>query len=451
MPLFREDQQRRIATHLTHVEDMVITDGLSGAKTTLRLLTSILGQMSGKSTNAVNMSVKMDGAPAIVCGKDPDDGQFFIGTKSVFNKTPKAAKTIEDIQQMYGDSGQELVDILTLVFMYLRPLPWSTVLQGDILFTPQLKSVRIIENVPHVTFQANVIRYAVPVDSQLGKRLQRAQLGITFHTVYTGSTLSSMTVSKSRIPDIQTGADVAILSNEYEDVAGTVTFTTTESRALQQLLQQLQKKTTLLSATQNKFLQLLSQHSLLKQEFMRFQNALVRQGKPITLTPKTFGRQFVLFLAMRQRELSNAKKDAKRNTAMAKFERDVIGREKDEKKRAALRQQFQRQLSQSTGPHQAIRTLSDNYKMCAQYVADHIQDVVSVIEWQQLVVDIKTQLLKKLDTPGFLSTYYDGQSGLVAGSHEGFVAVDHDGSMVKLVDRSEFSRLNFTTGRFQKS
>mgnify|MGYP003352774720 CR=1 FL=1 len=37
---------------------------------------------------------KMDGAPAIICGTDPVDGKFFVGTKSVFSKTePKLCKS----------------------------------------------------------------------------------------------------------------------------------------------------------------------------------------------------------------------------------------------------------------------------------------------------------------------------------------------------------------------
>ena len=32
------------------------------------------------------MTVKWDGAPAIICGINPENGKFFVGTKSVFNK-----------------------------------------------------------------------------------------------------------------------------------------------------------------------------------------------------------------------------------------------------------------------------------------------------------------------------------------------------------------------------
>ena len=44
----------------------------------------------------------------------------------------------------------------------------------------------------------------------------------------------------------------------------------------------------------------------------------------------------------------------------------------------------------------------------------------------------------------------DGSGDLVATNPEGYVAVDHIGSAVKLVDRLEFSKANFQTGKPNK-
>ena len=43
--------------------------------------------MLGKKPNSGYMQTKWDGAPSVVCGKHPANGMFFVGTKSVFNKT----------------------------------------------------------------------------------------------------------------------------------------------------------------------------------------------------------------------------------------------------------------------------------------------------------------------------------------------------------------------------
>ena len=48
------------------------------------------------------MTVKWDGAPAIICGINPENGKFFVGTKSVFNKTPKINYNISDIRKNHG-------------------------------------------------------------------------------------------------------------------------------------------------------------------------------------------------------------------------------------------------------------------------------------------------------------------------------------------------------------
>jgi hypothetical protein len=57
--------------HIEHPEDSILTGDLS-----------VLDWFTAKS----NLSVKIDGAPAIVWGINPANGKFFVGTKSVFNK-----------------------------------------------------------------------------------------------------------------------------------------------------------------------------------------------------------------------------------------------------------------------------------------------------------------------------------------------------------------------------
>ena len=44
------------------------------------------------------VTVKWDGSPAIICGINPENGRFFVGTKSVFNKVnPKISYSQEDV------------------------------------------------------------------------------------------------------------------------------------------------------------------------------------------------------------------------------------------------------------------------------------------------------------------------------------------------------------------
>lgn len=75
-------------THLNHPEDSILTGDLS-------VLDALL--------NEGNLSVKIDGAPAVVFGTNPANGKFFVGTKSVFNKVKiKINHSHEEIDQNHS-------------------------------------------------------------------------------------------------------------------------------------------------------------------------------------------------------------------------------------------------------------------------------------------------------------------------------------------------------------
>ena len=72
-------------THLEHLEDNIFNKGHQGAKDAIDYLYSLQQMLEGKFTTApVSMTTKWDGAPAVIAGKDPQTGKFFVGTKGVF-------------------------------------------------------------------------------------------------------------------------------------------------------------------------------------------------------------------------------------------------------------------------------------------------------------------------------------------------------------------------------
>ena len=85
-------------THLEHIEDIIITDGHQGGQAVVEYFRGLLLTLKGTSSEAMSVSVKWDGAPAVVCGTNPDNGKFFVGTKSVFSQTPKINYTKKDMQ-----------------------------------------------------------------------------------------------------------------------------------------------------------------------------------------------------------------------------------------------------------------------------------------------------------------------------------------------------------------
>jgi len=101
-------------THLEHPEDTILTGDLS-----------VLDWFVNPGT----MSVKIDGAPAIVWGINPANGKFFVGTKSVFNKVKiKINHSHDEIDQNHA--GQ-VANILHACFDWL---PHSNgIFQGDFI------------------------------------------------------------------------------------------------------------------------------------------------------------------------------------------------------------------------------------------------------------------------------------------------------------------------------
>ena len=101
-------------THLQHPEDSILSGDLS-----------VLDWFLAES----ELSVKIDGAPAIVWGTNPQTKNFFVGTKSVFNKKIiKINETHDDIDRNH--SGV-VADILHHCFDCLPS--FDGIVQGDFI------------------------------------------------------------------------------------------------------------------------------------------------------------------------------------------------------------------------------------------------------------------------------------------------------------------------------
>jgi hypothetical protein len=101
-------------THLEHAEDSILTGDLS-----------VLDWF----VNPGHLSVKIDGAPAIVWGRNPATGNFFVGTKSVFNKVK--IKINESHEEIDANHSGQVAEILHACFNFL---PFTnTVYQGDFI------------------------------------------------------------------------------------------------------------------------------------------------------------------------------------------------------------------------------------------------------------------------------------------------------------------------------
>ena len=390
--------------HLEHLEDEILNYGVSGGRAAINFLQSLRDMLSGSSRSSTNMTVKWDGAPAIIAGIDPEDGKFFVAKKSVFNVSPKLYKTDAEID---ADLSGDLNAKFKVALAELSKLGIKGVLQGDLMYTDDI-SKETIEGVSYYTFQPNTIVYAVPVDSDLGRVMNKSKIGVVWHTTYTGSALQDMKASF--------GADISKLSNPssvwmddatYKDVSGKATFTEKETDAV----------TKILSQTGKTFQRI---NSPLLKQFLNLQNSLTGTLSGASL--KTYNNSKV-----RAGEIiKNPKQHA---AGYIKWVENSIQKQIDKVKSDKGKEKYK--------------------NMQKEYVRDfkkHVNNLTQIITFQNLLVDAKMQIVKKLNSvKGLTDTFIRTPNGYKVTNPEGYVAIDRvGGTAVKLVDRMEFSFNNFT-------
>ena len=184
--------------HIEHPEDTILTRDLS-----------VLDAFSNRMHNSY--SVKIDGSPAIVWGVNPENGKFFVGTKSVFNKVrPKINYTTEDICNNHPDVGLQSILIRCLNCLpRSEEVPFS-VFQGDFIGFGGYRD-----------YKPNVVSYTFD-------KVMNGGVVVAPHTYYTGNTLKDMNAKPLSFVLLSgRGADFiqpdAWIANQYPTHKGTTT------------------------------------------------------------------------------------------------------------------------------------------------------------------------------------------------------------------------------------
>jgi len=389
--------------HLEHLEDEILNYGVDGGRAAINFLRSLRDMMAGSSRSSVNMTVKWDGAPAIFAGIDPSDGKFFVAKKSVFNVSPKLYKNNAEID---GDLSGALQSKFKVALKELSKLGIKGVLQGDLMFTDDVDNTTI-DGVKYYTFQPNTIVYAVPVDSDFGKKIKAASIGIVWHTTYTGAALQDMKATfGANISGLSKPNSVWMDDATYKDTSGTSTFTASETESITAVLSKTGKTfQTINSGKLKGFLKLQGQMTgtLAGASLKTYNNSKVRAGEKIT-NPMAHSKGYEAWVYDSiQKQIDKAKSD------------------KGKKKYEDMQKEYIRELRKYT------------------------MTLTSVIKFQNLLVDAKSMILNKLDQVKSIGTFIKTANGFKATNPEGYVAIDRvSGGAVKLVDRMEFSYNNFT-------
>ena len=390
--------------HLEHLEDEILNYGVDGGRAALNFLRSLRDMLAGASRSSVNMTVKWDGAPAIFCGIEPETGDFFVAKKSVFNVNPKLYKTNAEID---ADLSGALNSKFKVALAEFSKLGIKDVLQGDLMFTDDVES-DTIDGTKYYTFQPNTIVYAVPVDSELGKTINRSKVGIVWHTTYTGSALQDMKASfGANISSLNKPSSVWMDDATYKDTSGSATFTKSENDKITQLLSQVGKTFSKINANGLRSFLVMQNGmtgSVAGASLKTYNNSKVRAGE-IIKNPSAHARGYEKWVEMSiQKQIDKAKSD------------------KGKKKYTDMQKEYMREVRKHTG------------------------NLIQIITFQNLLVESKMQIVKKLNSvKGLTDTFVKTKNGFKVTNPEGYVAIDRvSGGAVKLVDRMEFSYNNFT-------
>ena len=382
-------------THLNHLEDNVFLGGIDGTRDSIDFLRSFRDLLKGKSKQAVNTSVKWDGAPAIWMGHTKD-GDFFIAKKSLFNKVPLFYTTEKQIEET-EDLSNELRAKFLIAFNAYKDTKFDKILQGDFLFTKQmLKTVRI-DGEQYVTFHPNTIAYSVPTDSELAGKLMKMKMGIVFHTTYNGSSINNLTASAGvKLPKAPEG--VWQIDADYKDMQGSASMTATETKKIDRAMSNLG---THFRSVSKQTMDILND-PVISVFCTTYTNSFIRARK--TPTPEEAAAGLGQFI-------------------MDKFKVKID------------------KLKTPAGKQRQMEAMGSIIKPLAS-IPGH--ELVSVFHLYYGLQEVKNIIIKKLSSSGFVKTFLKTKDGWEVTGQEGYVATDTLGkNSVKLVDRLEFSYANF--------
>jgi hypothetical protein len=405
-------------THLEHLEDLIFNDGLPGGKAAIQHLVGFYEMLKGNAKTSFNLTTKWDGAPAIFAGIDPADGKFFVGTKGVFNKNPKLNKSLADIKANHPDkvvkgenkSSEGLRKKLATAFTNLRKLNFTGVVQGDLLWCAKEDiQTANIKGEEYIVFKPNTIIYAVPKNSDLAKEILSSNIGIVFHTEYVGGpTLADMNAKfgydASALGD---GSNAGVWYRDaiIKDYSGQVTMTADESAMLKSAIEDANKN---LSNMGN--LEFLKNNEFgqdLRERIKTSVNKIIKDQGQFEKDPAAFATAFITdYKTVMKKAIEGLKLDKNKVTK--------------------------------------TQLMLDGIK----FLEDNTQEIVSAYVVYLDLIRAKEMIVKKLANVKQIDTFVQNAEGdYEVTGEEGFVAVDHIGNAIKLVDRLDFSLKNFGSGK----
>ena len=394
MEHFKQFLKEQKNTHMTHIEDKVLYGGVKGTREAIFALRDLRDMLGGVSSS--KLSTKWDGAPAVFCGQDPRDGEFFVAKKGVFAKSPKVYKTDEEID---ADMSGDLATKMKLALKHLPELGIKGVIQGDFLFGGGDVDTKTIDGQKFTTFHPNTIIYAIPYDQ--AKEVRKAKMGVVWHTTYKGKDFESMKASYG-VDVSKFKKSTAVWSQDamLRDVSG-ATMSKQETKEVNEYLKTSGR---IFQKIAGSTLRQLEGNQELAQKIEQYGNTFVREGQIIP--------------------------DSKRHVkGLIKW----------------IREKYQKEIDSKKSDKGKANWEAKQKDILSFFSEKNQKNLVLMFDLQKNIVFAKLKLINKLNSISNIDAFVQTKSGYKTTGAEGFVAIDElGGDAVKLVDRLEFSYNNFS-------
>ena len=332
------------------------------------------------------MGILVHNSPSVVFGTNPDNGKFFVASKSAFNKNPKLNYTEKDIETNHGHAPGLMAKLKSA----LQHLPKvmskeGGVYQGDFMYDKS----DLHDDGEKYKFTPNTITYGAKKDSGQGRKIENSKMGFVVHTKYSGKNLADMKagfdVDHSKF---RQDPDVNLVNPEINDTSNSRYTTSMQNKYHKHMAAANAAYQSMGIDTLNK----LGEHNDLLKPYI---NQTVRDGT----TPNT--KDYKKFLeAQREKAINSVKTTAAKDKKAEHFNKFIV--DADENK----------------------------------------GEFDKVFDVHQNLQQAKDTLVNALGNP----TDFEHTVGGKQVKPEGFVSI-RKGMPTKLVDRAEFSRLNFANNR----
>ena len=267
------------------------------------------------------------------------------------------------------------------------------------MFTSNSVETVDIGGVSHYTFEPNTIKYAVEANSEIGKQIIAAKLGIIWHTSYSDLSGGGMKFGVD-ISGLSKSKDVWFDDAYFKDDTGILLSAEEEKLVLEKI-----KKADSLNVDYDALPDEIS--SRVKTNLLNtYLNSEVRRGEFINDPNKSFE----MFKNWYQQKVNKSIEKVKRPES------------KEKKKQAG---------------EEKIKEFESKKDI-----------VLKLFRVSKLLSEAKAIFITKYDKAVATKHFIDNGDGtLRVTKAEGFVAVDHTENGIKLVDRLEFSKNNFNAGK----